>query len=123
MKEFVSAVDHQKVEPELNDGGAMRKLCQKDEESQLSIFDVHVFLRYLGALKGNGSQMERIQKVVKFGQKVSAIEGVFLLKLIEKRLTIGAGSKTFNKADLDPEREEEKQEIEEEKVKIPRKKR
>ena len=60
--------------------------------------------------------------MVRFGQSVSAIEGVFLLKLVEKRLTIGAGSKTFSKADLQPESEEEKQESEDIKVKRPRKK-
>lgn len=34
-----------------------------------------------------------------FGSNVSVLEGIFLLKLIERRLTIGASNKTFRKAD------------------------
>jgi hypothetical protein len=50
-------------------------------------------------LQGPGTQMEKAKKITEFGENVTALEGIFLLKIIEKKLTIGASNKTFSKAD------------------------
>jgi ATP-dependent DNA ligase len=76
----------------------MRRLSKNDEESELSIYDVNLFLRYLCALEGTGSATEKAQKIISFGSNASVLEGIFLLKLIERKLTIGASNKTFRKA-------------------------
>ena len=44
-------------------------------------------------------QTIKAQRISAFGERVTALEGIFFLKLIEKRLTIGASNKTFRKAD------------------------
>ena len=61
------------TEAELAEGGIMRKVCKKDEESELSIYDVNLFLRYLCALEGNGSQTEKSKKIIMFGENVSVL--------------------------------------------------
>ena len=50
-------------------------------------------------MQGTGSQTEKIKMIIGFGENVSVLEGIFLLKLIEKKLTIGASKKTFRKLD------------------------
>jgi ATP-dependent DNA ligase len=60
---------------------------------------VNLFLRYLSSVEGKGSQGDKIKKIIEFGKNVSVLEGIFLLKLIEKKLTIGASKKTFRKMD------------------------
>jgi hypothetical protein len=64
------------------------------------LFDVNLFLRYLCSVQGKGSQTEKIKKLIEFGENVSILEGSFFLKVIEKRLTIGASNKTFGKIDF-----------------------
>lgn len=49
------------------------------------------------ALTGNGSQSEKAEKILELGKKVSVAEGIYLLKILDRKLTIGAGSKTFKK--------------------------
>lgn len=65
----------------------------------MTLFDINLFLRYLCSVEGEGAQTEKKKKIIEFGENVSILEGSFFLKLIEKRLTIGASSKTFRKMD------------------------
>jgi hypothetical protein len=61
---------------------------------------VNYFLRYLCATQGAGSQTEKCKKILEFGENVSVIEGLFLLKLIQRELNVGASTKTFRKIDV-----------------------
>lgn len=38
----------------------MKRLCKNDVESELTIYDVNLFLRYLCALSGAGAQKEKV---------------------------------------------------------------
>ena len=42
----------------------MRKLCENDVESELTIKDINIFLTFLCDLKGTGAQKLKAQKIV-----------------------------------------------------------
>jgi len=51
-------------------------------------------------LTGTGSQTEKASKIIELGKKISVAEGIYLLKILDRKLTIGAGSKTFKKTKI-----------------------
>ena len=66
-------------------------------ESELTLYDINIFLKYISLLEGKGSSEERIRKILTLMEGLSKLEGLYFLKIIDKKLTIGATSKTFNK--------------------------
>lgn len=69
-----------------------------DEESQLTLYDVNLFLRYIAGVNGVGSQALKAEKIMNVVSSISKKEGVYFLKLIDHKITIGAKEKTFNSA-------------------------
>ena len=64
----------------------------------MTLYDVNTFVRYIGEVKGIGSRGEKAQKIIDVVEKVSKLEGLYFLRLIDNNLTIGAKAKTFRKA-------------------------
>jgi len=51
----------------------MRRLSKENKESELTLYDVNIFLRYLSTLEGTGAQKEKARKIVMFGENVSVL--------------------------------------------------
>lgn len=73
-------------------------MCKNDSESELTLYDVNLFLRYIAGVSGTGSQAEKSQKIIDVVSAVSTLEGIYFLKLIDHKITIGAKEKTFRNA-------------------------
>jgi hypothetical protein len=100
LKKYVNPSQHAALLPELAEGGLAAKMCVKDEESELTLYDVNIFLKYIAAVSGTGSQTEKSQKIIDVVEQVSRKEGVCFLRLIDHKITIGARGKTFKNAKI-----------------------
>ena len=68
----------------------------------MTLYDVNTFLKYIAEVKGPGSRKEKPEKILEVVQKVSKLEGLYFLRIIDHNLTIGAKAKTFKKAKVVP---------------------
>lgn len=59
---------------------------------------MNLFLRYIAGVVGVGSQALKSEAILNLVLSISKKEGVYLLKLIDHKITIGAKEKTFNSA-------------------------
>lgn len=113
VKKYVPATQQAAVEPQLVQNGLTTALCLSEDPSELTLYDVNLFIRFLVARVGTGAQNEKAQKIIDLGEKVSMIEGEYLLKIVDRKLTVGAKAKTFSRAKRQPTLKEEEQEGEE----------
>jgi ATP-dependent DNA ligase len=100
LKKYIAAHEQAAVLPELAEGGLANRICASDSESELTLYDVNLFLKYIGGVSGTGSQGEKSQKIIDTVEKISKKEGVYFLKLIDHKITIGAKEKTFKNAKI-----------------------
>lgn len=59
---------------------------------------MNLFLRYIAGVNGVGSQTLKAEKIMNVLSSISKKEGLYFLKLIDHKITIGAREKIFNSA-------------------------
>jgi hypothetical protein len=121
VKKYVQATQQAAVEPQLIQNGLTTALCQSEDPSELTLYDINLFIRFLVARVGAGAQNEKAQKIIDLGEKISMVEGEYLLKIVDRKLTVGAKAKTFSRAKRQTQEEEGEEEREEEGEEQPKK--